>query len=138
MSFNCNISFYNKKQKCIRLSNSDDYLLMTTKLTRNFFNTPNEYRITMQFILGELIFNNRNVSFIEVVRSGCGTFMARHFVRLSSLSPLISFEEIREKCPYIREQQLAASPFLNWNRIISDSMFGRIDKTTKTPRDYVK
>lgn len=127
------LNFYDNKQKLVRTANSDDYLVYVLKSNRSHFGTDTEYMITLEYLVKELAFNKRVISFVEIV-DGSNSFVVRHFIRHFMLSPLTSIEP-RIACQLLRQQQISTMPTLNWRLIMSDSFFSRKKKPLS---DYVK
>ncbi len=118
---NTTLTFYNRRQRSIRVVPGDDCLCFARKQELKLLNTENEYLITLRHITDEMRFSKVQCSFIEVVHDG--RFIARHYVRDFILSPLVSYEPDRGKDELMRVKQIATVPTIDWRAIQRDAMW---------------
>lgn len=115
------LTFYNRRQRSIRVVPGDDCLCFARKWELPLLDTENEYLITLRHITDEMRFSKVQCSFIEVVHDG--RFIARHYVRDFILSPLVSYDPDRSKDELMRAKQIATVPTLDWRAIQRDAMW---------------
>lgn len=101
------LHYYNRQQKLIRAINTYGSHLIDRW---NYWDTELEYLIILYTA------KVKDVSFVEVFEQD--KFLLRRFYRDGVLSPCISTESDRVKCPWIREKQISTTPLLDWSRIL--------------------
>ena len=54
-------------------------------------------------------------------------FVCRRYFRFRQLTSIIGFDQMND--PFLKQQQIAVKPLLNWKKIQRDSFFGNINKS---------
>jgi hypothetical protein len=122
----CTLNFYNNRKKLIFTHSSDEYLVYSTKANRHAFGTPNEYNITLEYLVNKFKFEDNKrlqLSYCDVLHQD--TFIARHYIRQNQLSPIVGYVEDTIKDELIRLKHIAFKPQLEWHKMLMDKFWGR-------------
>lgn len=130
------IIFYNKKRRVIitlDIEHENEIEFMLNDLFYKHYTKQKGYAYR-----NDKIIQMDEPSYAEIWQTDndCMTFKCRRYFRFKQLTQFISTEQIND--PYIRLQQIAPKPMINWDKVNSDSFFGRNKRDVTIKEFYNK
>lgn len=128
------LKFYNKQKRLITQHTTIDCYLLAQQHEIPLLGTPLEYMIRLNHTAfykrneyGQLLRHNI-YSYVDIFCDE--VFICRHFYRDGRLSPIVSYESDINKDKISRLAQIALKPFIDWNKLLMDAAFNRVDRNT--------